>query len=259
MSNDPHGSTGHPPTGGPDRNETGDASDVFQQVVLDITHPDCWTLDVTEQVDAGLLGHGVYDLNGQSVGRFTAYANSVALLDDLVAATEASPLTDSVRTLPGRRSGRESRGSTADVVAPGNVSQGLLVRYRSGNSISGPLQSRGFIPDAPVRIRDGREEWTVLAEGSRDSIVDRLDAVSEETDADIEVVRVTRPEAAPLALLPEHALSDRQREAFELAHDRGSSEWPRNVSGQDLAAEWGVSKATFLEHLRKAESKLLGS
>lgn len=246
------GSAANPPT------TTTEGDGCIQRFVLDIAHPDCWTLDVTAEVDAGLLGHGVYDVDEQSVGRFTAYANSVAALDDLVAAIRASPLTDSVRTLPGRGNGTEWQGTTVDAVAPGNATRGLLVRYRSVNSISEPLQSRGFIPDAPVRIRDGREEWTVLAEGSRDSVAARLDAVREETDADIDVVRVTTPEAAPTALLPENALSERQREAFELAHDRGYYEWPRNVSGQELAAEWGVSKATFLEHLRKAEAKLLG-
>lgn len=231
----------------------------FQRFVLDISHPDCWTLAVTEQVDAGLLGHGVYDVGGQSIGRFTAYAGSTALLDELVAATEESPLTGSVRTLPGRRTGREWQGSTVDAVAPANATRGMLVRYRSVNSISEPLQSRGFIPDAPVRIRDGREEWTVLAEGSRDSITSRLDEVREAAHAEIRLVRVTTPEAAPTSMLPEDTLSERQREAFELAHDRGYYEWPRNVSGTELAAETGVSKATFLEHLRKAEAKLLGS
>lgn len=230
----------------------------FQRFVLDISHPDCWTLNVTRRVDAGLLGHGVYDIDGQSVGRFTAFADRRSLLDDLVSAIRASSLTDSVRTLPGRQHSREWQGTTADIVAPGNVTRGLLVRYNSTNSVSGPLQSRGFIPDAPVRISEGREEWTVLAEGTRESVAKRLDAVRADANADIDVVRITVPESGPTSLLPEDMLSERQREAFELARDRGYYEWPRNVSGTELAAEWNVSKATFLEHLRKAEAKLLG-
>lgn len=231
----------------------------FQRCVLDITHPNCWTLAVTERVDAGLLGHGVYGVDGQSVGRFTAYANSADRLDELVDAARASPLTDSVWRLPGRGESRGWHGGTVDAVAPGNATSGLVVSYESDHSISDPLQSRGFIPDAPVRIRDGCERWTVLAAGSRESVTARLDEVRERADADIDVVRVTRPEAAPTALLPEKTLTERQREAFEFAHDRGYYEWPRDVSGQELAAEWGVSKATFLEHLRKAEAKLLGA
>lgn len=255
MTTEPHGSASRRSTTTQTGSRSADPRPDLQRCVLDITHPDCWTLDVTEQVDAGLLGHGVYDVDGQSVGRFTAYANSTTLLDDLVAAADGSPLTHSVRTLPGRRDGREWHEAS---IVPGNVTQGLLVRYQSSHSISDPLQSRGFVPDAPVRISDGCEEWTVLAEGSRESVAARLDEIRENADAEIEVVRITTPEAAPTALFPEDTLSERQREAFEFAHDSGYYEWPRNVTGQELAAEWGVSKATFLEHLRKAEAKLLG-
>lgn len=258
MTTDEHGSTARRSTGGSPHGGSRTSDSELQRCVLDIAHPDCWTLQVTEQVDAGLLGHGVYDVDGQSMGRFTAYADASNVLDELVAAIDASSLTDSVQTFPGRRDGRSWQGSTVDAAAPGNVTQGLLVRYQSTHSISDPLQSRGFIPDAPVRIRDGREEWTVLAAGSRESVAARLEEVREKADADIEIVRLTTPQAAPTTLLPEDTLSERQREAFEFAHDRGYYEWPRNVSGQELAAEWGVTKATFLEHLRKAEAKLLG-
>lgn len=229
----------------------------FQRFVLDITHPDCWTLDVTRTADAGLLGHGVYEVDGQSVGRFTAFADTTALIDDLLTAIRASPLTDRVRTIPGRQHNPEWQATSADLVAPGNVTRGLLVRYPTAHSISEPLQSRGFIPDAPVRIHDGCETWTVLTEGTRQSVFDRLDAVRDEADAEIEVVRITSPEAAPTALLPEDTLSERQREAYELARDAGYYDWPRDVSATELAAEWDISKATFLEHLRKAEAKLL--
>lgn len=245
--------------GGPDDPRSDlDADFACQQLVLDIWHPDCWTLQVTAEVDASLLGHGVYDVGERSVGRFTAFGNTSDTVDDLVAAIRASPLTDHVRVLPGRRTDGDWRGAPVNGVEPGNATQGLLVRYRSTDSISGPLLSRGFVPDAPVRIRDGREEWTVLVEGNRASIAERLDAVREESEAEVEIDRISAPGAAPAALLPENRLSERQRDAFEFARERGYYEWPRNVSGQELAEEWGVAKATFLEHLRKAEAKLLG-
>ncbi|SEM06288.1 HTH DNA binding domain-containing protein [Haloferax larsenii] len=53
-------------------------------------------------------------------------------------------------------------------------------------------------------------------------------------------------------------LSDRQREVFELARERGYYAIPREVSGSDLADELGISKTTLHEHLRKVEAKLLG-
>lgn len=52
-------------------------------------------------------------------------------------------------------------------------------------------------------------------------------------------------------------LTERQRETVEHAFERGYFEWPRAVSSEELAEDLGISRATFLEHLRKAEYKLL--
>lgn len=59
----------------------------------------------------------------------------------------------------------------------------------------------------------------------------------------------------------EHALldrlTDRQLEVLFAAVDAGYYEWPREVSGEDLADQLGVSGATLHEHLRRAESALV--
>jgi predicted DNA binding protein len=52
-------------------------------------------------------------------------------------------------------------------------------------------------------------------------------------------------------------LSDRQGEVIELALDEGYFEWPRETDSEMLAEELGIAQSTFLEHLRKAEKKLL--
>lgn len=52
-------------------------------------------------------------------------------------------------------------------------------------------------------------------------------------------------------------LTSRQREVVEHALDSGYFEWPRAVTSEELAEELGISRTTLLEHLRKAESKLL--
>lgn len=52
-------------------------------------------------------------------------------------------------------------------------------------------------------------------------------------------------------------LTPRQHQAYELARQNGYYEWPRETSVQDLADDLGVSKTTFLEHLRSAENHLL--
>ena len=55
----------------------------------------------------------------------------------------------------------------------------------------------------------------------------------------------------------EEALTDRQREALEAAHEAGYYEWPREVTCRELADELGIATPTFTEHLRTAEQQLI--
>lgn len=57
----------------------------------------------------------------------------------------------------------------------------------------------------------------------------------------------------------ETLLSDRQTEVVALALTEGYYEWPRTVDAKTLAAELDIAHSTFLEHLRKAEARLLRS
>jgi predicted DNA binding protein len=218
------------------------------RVTLDIWHPDCWTLAVTEGVDGGLLGHGVYSIDGLATGRFTVYGETTATVEELIDAARASPLTDSVWV---------AGSQPAATPVPGSASRAIVVRYEQENSINDALVSRGFIPDEPVRMCDGRECWTVLVDASRERVGERIESVREEMTADIEIENVTAAYSAS-GVLPTSDLSERQRETFDLARQRNYYQWPREASAADLADELGVSKATLLEHLRTAEAKLLG-
>lgn len=55
------------------------------------------------------------------------------------------------------------------------------------------------------------------------------------------------------------SLSDRQYEAFTIAHEHGYYEIPRTTSTKELADKVGVSRRTFEHHLRRAEQKLADS
>ena len=220
------------------------------RLTLDIWHPDCWTLEVTDRTAGGLLGHGVHRIDGMANGRFTAYGDSTEEVDELVAEIRASPLTDSVWETADPH-------ADADTQVPGSASRGIVVRYDMAKSINDTLVSRGFIPDEPVRMYDGREYWTVIVNESRNGVHDRIDAVRDEMDADVAVELITAPSAGS-GMFRTDALSARQREVFELARQEGYYTWPREVSATELADDLEVSKATLLEHLRKAEVKLLG-
>ncbi|ELY33324.1 helix-turn-helix domain-containing protein [Haloferax volcanii] len=217
------------------------------RVCLDIWHPDCWTLQVTAETSGGLLGHGVHEIDGLANGRFTAYADTVEEVDDLLAAVRESPLTESVW---------ETDDHDGDVGVPGSAARGIVVRYDLGNSINDALVSRGFIPDEPVRMQGGRERWTVLVHETRQTVHERR---GDSSGAKRRHRRGThhRPRRRRRHVPDRRALRTPAR-GVELARRRGYYSWPREVSAASLAAELDISKATLLEHLRRAESKLLG-
>ncbi len=55
----------------------------------------------------------------------------------------------------------------------------------------------------------------------------------------------------------ESSLTDRQLTALRTAYYANYFEWPRDVSGEELAASMDISRSTFHQHLRTAQRKLL--
>ena len=62
-----------------------------------------------------------------------------------------------------------------------------------------------------------------------------------------------------IAPVPDHpaGLSERQYEVVMAAVTAGYYDWPRRTEVERIAAELGIAHSTFLEHLRKAERKLI--
>ena len=54
-------------------------------------------------------------------------------------------------------------------------------------------------------------------------------------------------------------LTKRQREVLIAAKRYGYYDYPRRMNAEELAKRVGVSKATVVEHLRKAEGRLVAS
>jgi PAS domain S-box-containing protein len=57
----------------------------------------------------------------------------------------------------------------------------------------------------------------------------------------------------------EDALTDRQLTALRMAYYSGYFEWPRDVSGEEVADAMGITRATFHQHLREAQRKLVAA
>jgi len=70
--------------------------------------------------------------------------------------------------------------------------------------------------------------------------------------------QVSRPTASMSRLqrAVADALTDRQRASLEAAYHAGFFEWPRDVTGGEVAASLGVSPPTFSQHIRLAERKV---
>lgn len=74
--------------------------------------------------------------------------------------------------------------------------------------------------------------------------------------------RVAGPEAElaagdDLVWVDRGALTDRQREVLETAHEMGYFEYPRRSNATAVADAVGIGPSTFREHLAAAQSKLL--
>ncbi len=216
-------------------------------------HPDCWTLQVTQQTNAGLLGYGVITTSdGEAKARFTAYGDAVSEIEELILLAKESPLTNSVREV------KFGYGiSSSSVTAPGNATREIFVEFNPENSIDQSFVSRGFVYDGPVHIYDGLEKWTVIAHQDRTGVKKQLAAIEDEMDADIEILKVSTYDGSQSEQPALNLLSARQREIFNHARDNGYYSWPRGATSRGLAEDLGISKTTYLEHLRKAEAKIL--
>lgn len=221
------------------------------QLTLKVWHPDCWTLQTTASVDAGLLAHSVHECDGLVNARVTAYADQTSDIDALVEEIDDSELTNRTERI------HSYFNPNLRTEAAGNATEELLVRYPPRNSVHDSFLSRGFIPDEEIRIEDGVEYWTVIATASRSTIRTRLEEIRNEMNANVEVLGTKSASTESPGSVNRSRLSQRQREVLELAQRRGYYEWPREISATELADELSVTKATVLEHLRKAEAKLL--
>ncbi len=223
------------------------------QLTLKLTHPNCWMREVTAETDAQLLVNAVYIVEGQVKTHVVAYAESRAALEELVRLTHESEHTVSVTEM------YSQHDFGSDSALEKKAQRSLLVEYDPAKSIHDALVSRGFMPQEPIRIRDGWEYWTVAADDSRETIQEKLETVQSEGDAEITVQKITSHGSVDYPEVSLERLSDRQREVFELARELGYYDSPRQISGTDLAEELGISKTTVHEHLRKVEATLLGS
>ena len=118
----------------------------------------------------------------------------------------------------------------------------------------------GYVETAA--IRDGDYTMTLHFPTGTDirTVIDEISAVypGARTVARRQVT-TSRESLEQLQTRLAETLTDRQRTALEVAYYGGYFEWPRNSSGEELAASIDVTAPTFHEHLRAAQHKLVAA
>ena len=100
----------------------------------------------------------------------------------------------------------------------------------------------------PIKFSGGRELCTLVFENKK-----KLRKVLKQLDCDWKIVRIGDVN------LEFHleGLTSKQLKAVNLAIEKGYFEIPKKVNLDELSKQMKISRATFLEHLRKAERKIL--
>ncbi|WP_435180628.1 helix-turn-helix domain-containing protein [Halorussus sp. AFM4] len=134
------------------------------------------------------------------------------------------------------------------------------LRDREPDNIEGVLADHGCLLVPPLRYERGLKWCRVLAldpasltEFYRDVAAGH--DVTVESKREVESVAADRPLLTLDSALPD--LSPRQREALATATGMGYYRIPRDATTAEVAAELGVERRTFEEHLRRAENKLV--
>jgi len=135
-----------------------------------------------------------------------------------------------------------------------------LVRLSIGNSplIDALVEFGGTITDASAVNGSGRVTVQLSKDADPRTFVDEFEsrvpgATLKSYQDDKRPQRTNQEFVAEVNSL----LTDRQRDALQTAYASGFFRWPRQASGDEVADVMGITRATFHQHLRAAERKLL--
>jgi predicted DNA binding protein len=123
-----------------------------------------------------------------------------------------------------------------------------VVTWAEQSSILEFLLRTNCVFVGPTVVENGVENWHIMAP-SREDLQVAINSL--EQHADIAYIRSSD------AFGPGEGLTDKQAAALSAAIEIGYFDTPRRASAEDLAERLGVSPSTAVEHLRKAEKKVL--
>ena len=118
------------------------------------------------------------------------------------------------------------------------------------------LDNNAFF-STPIPVAEGIERWSVFIEdANKTSLFSQLDKVGVVSINQISALEFGRDGTIPSLSLTSH-LSPRQLIVLKAAVKGGYFDCPRRVDSRELAKQIGIAQSTLLEHLRKAQMKIL--
>lgn len=208
----------------------------MHRLTLRIRHHDCWAAE---------LGARFPDLR---LFIRNTVPTGVEAMDILYARRQAPGAGDFEALLAFLRAHPRVRG--VEVLDRSEDALFLLVKSGGEKTLIEAISRAGAFVLKPTLLEGGREVWTlgmVRRETGR-ALVEDLSKHGE-----VEVLALGRDEFDSLHLTP------MQRAALDLAVAEGYYTFPRRITPTELAAKMGLAKSTFLEHLHKAEEKVMGA
>ncbi|KAB1189857.1 GAF domain-containing protein [Haloferax sp. MBLA0076] len=147
---------------------------------------------------------------------------------------------------------------TVEVVSRGD--QTSVVEVRSDGWFGSLFTDFGAVVRSASADDDGGSLVVELPSGANvRSIVERFQSVYPDTDLVAKRVATrTIRSVQQLEALVDDKLTDRQIEVLKTAYSAGYFEWPRDSSGQEVAAMLGITQPTFNRHLRMVEDATFG-
>jgi hypothetical protein len=126
---------------------------------------------------------------------------------------------------------------------------------RGGPILSSVLNAIGVVDGylfPPLEIRDGKIKISFLgSEGQVSSFLEKIN----HKGIHYRIILLSNVNFAPNS--PLSKLTEKQREILTAAHKYGYYNIPRRINSRQLAKKIGIGDSTLVEHLRKAELRLL--
>ncbi len=225
------------------------ASDTVVEVEVEIEDPSLFVTALATELEATITYRGLtYDKDGTPI----AFFHADRTVDTPPAAGPIEGVTD-VRILSAYDEGALLEVAVRDSVVTALSEHGASLRRFDASASEGhtthPTATGEACADLTIDFPNGQS-----ARSAYDLLEQRYDTV--------ELIRyheTGHPTETPqnMAARLESSLTDRQLTALRKAYFADYFEWPRNVSGEELAQSMDISRSTFHQHLRTAQQKLL--